>query len=773
MNTKKVAGVAGLIMASTVFIGVTAVHAQDRAVEYKMDIASIERFNQTSREVGLPEMDVPSYEEWLKAKRENEAASSRPTSTSQQPSKQDLMRRWLNKGIRTADDRSSTVAEVEIMRRERLWIKSAQLLVDHRKEMEVAREWARQNGVAESAKLPDGSVMGLVGIRNGIPKYNVTFNAQAADTISVDELWPGGSTGLGLSGTNLLLGIWDGGDVQTNHYAFTSGGAARAIDQDGVSTLPIDPHPTAVAGVMAASGLGYTNARGMAYSTTMWTYDWDDDLESEMVSAYANDLHVSNHSYGRKAGWGYVNIGYVTNCWWGDIAISPNECHIFGLYYDDATNADAVAYGNPHSLTVWASGNDRDDAAPPAGTWYVTFSGTNAIWHSGARPNDYYENGYDTIPGVGVAKNLLCVGATYKIVGGYSGVSSVILAPFSNCGPTDDGRIKPDVVAAGVDHFTPFWHPSDPNTTTYYFTSSGDTNNPSWATGTSFSSPGVAGAVGLLVEQREQHEPSFPYLSSTLKAIVIHTADEAGTTGPDYRTGWGLVNAASAAQLAQADHDAGGKQYIAEVTVADGDYVERTVTATGGVPLKVTIAWTDPTGPAQPEQLDPTNLVLVNDFDLRVIGPGGVTNYPFILNPANPANTATTGDNFRDNVEQVVITNPTANADYVVRVTHKGNLVDDTGSNSVQALSMTFSGILEDSRPQTRVNEFLVDGTSELLGWPSVVGQNYQVQTCTNLLVQDWTNISPEISSTKTNTTWDSGTGPSGILRFYRLQETN
>ena len=437
MNTKKVAGVAGLIMASTVFIGVTAVHAQDRAVEYKMDIASIERFNETSREVGLPEMDVPSYEEWLKAKRENEAASSRPTSTTQQPSKQDLMRRWLNKGIRTADDRSSTVAEVEIMRRERLWIKSAQLLVDHRKEMEVAREWARQNGVAESAKLPDGSVMGLVGIRNGIPKYNVTFNAQAADTISVDELWPGGSTGLGLSGTNLLLGIWDGGDVQTNHYAFTSGGAARAIDQDGVSTLPIDPHPTAVAGVMAASGLGYTNARGMAYSTTMWTYDWDDDLESEMVSAYANDLHVSNHSYGRKAGWGYVNIGYVTNCWWGDIAISPNECHIFGLYYDDATNADAVAYGNPHSLTVWASGNDRDDAAPPAGTWYVTFSGTNAIWHSGARPNDYYENGYDTIPGVGVAKNLFVSATQRTSCGRIQRCLFRHTIPFSNCGPTD------------------------------------------------------------------------------------------------------------------------------------------------------------------------------------------------------------------------------------------------------------------------------------------------------------------------------------------------
>jgi len=62
--------------------------------------------------------------------------------------------------------------------------------------MEQAREWAEQHGFAESARLPEGGVMGLVGIRNGIPKYNVTFNAGAADTISVDEVWPGGGSGL-------------------------------------------------------------------------------------------------------------------------------------------------------------------------------------------------------------------------------------------------------------------------------------------------------------------------------------------------------------------------------------------------------------------------------------------------------------------------------------------------------------------------------------------------------------------------------------------------
>lgn len=155
------------------------------------------------------------------------------------------MRQWLNKGVRSADDQLSSIADVEMKRLERLWAKSAQLLEAHQAEMEEARAWAKQHGFAESARLPDGGVMGLVGIRNGIPKYNVTYNAGAADTISVDEVWPSGSTGLDIAGSNTLLGIWDGGDVLTNHYEFTSGGAtSRAVDQDGTSSLPVDPHPT-------------------------------------------------------------------------------------------------------------------------------------------------------------------------------------------------------------------------------------------------------------------------------------------------------------------------------------------------------------------------------------------------------------------------------------------------------------------------------------------------------------------------------------------------
>jgi hypothetical protein len=65
--------------------------------------------------------------------------------------------------------------------------------------------------------------------------------------------------------------------------------------------------------------------------------------------------------------------------------------------------------------------------------------------------------------------------------------------------------------------------------------------------------------------------------------------------------------------------------------------------------------------------------MLVNDLDLRVVGPGGTTHEPWILDPANPGNAAATGDNFRDNVEMVVIDAPTSGT-YTVRITHKGSL---------------------------------------------------------------------------------------------------
>ena len=109
----------------------------------------------------------------------------------------------------------------------------------------------------------------------------------------------------------------------------------------------------------------------------------------------------------------------------------------------------------------------------------------------------------------------------------------------------------------------------------------------------------------------------------------------------------------------------------------------------GNTPFRATIAWTDPPGVPPLGALDPPDIMLVNDIDLRVIGPGAVTFEPWILDSSTPSNDAATGDNIRDTVEQVHIAAPIAGT-YTVDVRHKSVLA--TGS---QVVSLVVSGNLD------------------------------------------------------------------------------
>src|SRR6478735_4087565 len=61
---------------------------------------------------------------------------------------------------------------------------------------------------------------------------------------------------------------------------------------------------------------------------------------------------------------------------------------------------------------------------------------------------------------------------------------------------------------------------------------------------------------------------------------------------------------------------------------------------------------------------------------------------PYILNPANPGAVATTGDNVRDNVEQIYVSSPAAGK-YTLTVSNKGNLVGG------QSYSLIVSGVVD------------------------------------------------------------------------------
>ena len=278
--------------------------------------------------------------------------------------------------------------------------------------------------------------------------------------------------------------------------------------------------------------------------------------------------------------------------------------------------------------------------------------------------------------------------------------TNIVMSVYSSWGPTDDGRIKPDVVAAGgvgrvSDAMVDITPPIEEGLYST-FTNLPDMTNMSYEVfdGTSAAAPTVAGSLNLLVQlhRRQVGNNNQPMLASTLRALAIHTADEASDhPGPDYRFGWGLFNALSAANLMTNNFHSDSLAHIKEVplynirTVATNgtttdytDYIQFPVVARGSEPLKVTLCWNDP--PPQTflsHALDPTNRMLINDLDLRLMSQsssGSQTNFPWVLNPATPAAGAMKADNDRDNVEQVVIESPATNGVYDVQVRSKGNL---------------------------------------------------------------------------------------------------
>ena len=190
--------------------------------------------------------------------------------------------------------------------------------------------------------------------------------------------------------------------------------------------------------------------------------------------------------------------------------------------------------------------------------------------------------------------------------------------------------------------------------------------------------------------------------SASLKALVLHTADDAGNAGPDYKFGWGLLNTHSASKKM-----ANSEVLLLEESITDQQVNTYGFYAPGDSAIKITACWTDPAGPIPPPSLDPEDLMLVNDLDIRLIKRSDLTVYePFILSPDTPDAPAQRGDNFRDNVEQIHL--PSAEKGYYELVVSHKNTITDT----IQDFSMVIEGmsqvfIARDSTYLDSINGFL------------------------------------------------------------------
>ena len=261
-------------------------------------------------------------------------------------------------------------------------------------------------------------------------------------------------------------------------------------------------------------------------------------------------------------------------------------------------------------------------------------------------------NTQNVISNLASGKNSLSVASVQELLN-YTGPASVIPASNSSSGPTDDRRIKPDISAKGVN--------------TYSINHTGD-NSYITMSGTSMAAPSVTGTLLLLQQYYNQLNSNF-MLAATLKALTIHSADEAGANpGPDIRMGWGLINAEAAANIITAN---GTSTFIEENTLNNSSTYTKTVIANGYQPLVVTIAWTDPFAAVAVD--NNTTPRLIHDLDLRVHSQS-TTSTPWLLDPSNPANAAIIGDNIVDNIEKIEIMNPIPGESYTITINHKGTL---------------------------------------------------------------------------------------------------
>ncbi|MBC7849685.1 MAG: S8 family serine peptidase, partial [Chitinophagaceae bacterium] len=387
--------------------------------------------------------------------------------------------------------------------------------------------------------------------------------------------------GRGLSGRGVAIGL---GDV---------GSTGAHIDHAYKSFLYVNnavSHAVHVAGIMAGGGNLNPRLKGHAFRSKLYINILDGIIRStpEYYSQYG--MVITNNSYG-------LNI---------------RNCDVFGGYTSASYAIDQQMNMLPKVLHVFAAGNDGFTSCLP------------------------YPSGYRTIQsGYQASKNVLTVGGTSK---------DAEVQNFSR-GPVIDGRIKPEIVAIGLNVVSTV-PPND-----YWY------NN-----GTSMAAPQASGVAALMYERFRQLNSNITPDAALIKAVLCNSATDIGVPGPDFAFGFGWLNALHAAEtiekrqydIAQVDH---GEEKKFQLSVQPNT-----------AELKVMLYWPDREASLY------TSKTLVNDLDIVVTAPNGQVFQPYVLNGAfnGILLPAVQGIDRLNNIEQVVIRNPVVGT---YTVTIKGHVV--------------------------------------------------------------------------------------------------
>jgi Subtilase family/Secretion system C-terminal sorting domain len=332
-----------------------------------------------------------------------------------------------------------------------------------------------------------------------------------------------------------------------------------------LSAPNISSHATIMSTIIAGGGNSDHTAKGVAWGATISSSDFvgllpdtDDDYKKHSIS-------VQNHSYGTA---------------------------IENYYGADAAAYDVTTISNPFLLHVFSAGNSGDKigtAGPYAGI-----------------------SGYANLTGsFKMAKNIVTVGSVDSLYR---------ISLLSSKGPAYDGRVKPELVAFGMD-------------------------------GSSGAAAIVSGTA-LLLQQgyKEQNNGQLP-AAALIRSILLNTADDIGPKEIDFQSGYGSLNAYRALEGMV------NKRYFAG-SLSQGQLQRFTLDLPSNVrQLKITVCWNDPPANAN------DNKALVNDLDLRLVHALSAHSWlPWVLNAfSHPDSLKQVPMRNRDsinNTEQITLDNP-------------------------------------------------------------------------------------------------------------------
>jgi len=333
---------------------------------------------------------------------------------------------------------------------------------------------------------------------------------------------------------------------------------------------------------------------------------WGDSSTEDMHSGHGT--HVACTVLGNGSRGGYAGIAPQADLHFqameddssGQFSGASMDYMLRTAYEDDA-HIHTNSWGAQSSFGEYTTSSEDVDSRTSTYDQFWSYDGMLVLVSAG---NDGPNS--DTVTPPATAKNAIAVANHHNRGGG----APDTIATGSSRGPTDDGRIKPDLAAPGS------WVRSCRSQ------DASDTGGASWSStwyleysGTSMAAPNAAGAAALVREYLTEVAGRPSPQGALIKGMLILGAQDMGARDiPNMDEGWGRVDLASTLLPGS----------VSGVWVDDRNMVRSGQTKTyefnlsqGNVPFKTVLTWSDYPGSSW------ANTQLKNDLDLKVTAPDG------------------------------------------------------------------------------------------------------------------------------------------------------